>query len=741
VRTLSVVTAVIALFSVPPSLNAQQPHPTEQKEFKPIQSPAWVYGVTRMAFCTPDEIEPALKAGAEVIHFNLVWPYYPLHKDGGGLSPEDTKKLHDFVDRCHKGGAKAVLGLPPFMSVSLAKTHPDWRIHNDDSGAILKVTPEEGRLDTRNGCSIGPWGTYLNETCAELVKDFGLDGFSFDGNYHPPLCFCPACKADYRQDTGKAIPSKIDLDSIEYRQYLVWRGERLEAHYRDLQERIKAINPNAVLISWTVNAGRYGHFLTSPRAMSTRMNLLLDMPMQEWWQDETNLGPTVAPAFGAAYLRAVTGDRPNASEPYMMSHGNPYGTDSFPAHEQITRVLMAVTQGSILAEALGWPGHRGTALEAFNQISARSPWITNTNRMPWAAMVVSEQTRQFYAYKDVAGIYLPHLYGMFRVALEEHLPVNLINDWDLNSKELSRYRALVLPNMAAMSDAQAEAIRKYVQDGGGVVATCETSLFDELGRRRKDFALADLFGVSYLGRPSAPEKRPELDANFAIALDPNYWSQRTGAVHLKWMDHPLFQDARLKELVGGQPVLCKGPQAMVSEPKDAADVAARMTVDGAEQRAMPAVIVRKFGKGRVVYLPSGIDAAMWSYSLPYQRRLLARAIEVAADNRFPIAVQAPMCVQSTFFEQSTKSGSRIIVHLFNGINSTAGHGLPSSEVPLREESIPIHGIKVRFEGMNIKRFHLEPGGVTPAIQRDGNALTVTIPPLDIHTMLVAEKQQ
>src|SRR5260370_4870625 len=106
-------------------------------------------------------------------------------------------------------------------------------------------------------------------------------------------------------------------------------------------------------MSWPVNAGRYGHFLHSPRAMPTRLNRLFALPMQEWWLDETNFGSSVAPTFGAAYLRAVAGDLPNASEPYLMSRGNPYGTDSFPYPQSLTRTLLALTPGSVPAQAFG----------------------------------------------------------------------------------------------------------------------------------------------------------------------------------------------------------------------------------------------------------------------------------------------------------------------------------------------------------------------------------------------------
>ena len=40
----------------------------------------------------------------------------------------------------------------------------------------------------------------------------------------------------------------------------------------------------------------------------------------------------------------------------------------------------------------------------------------------------------------------------------------------------------------------------------------------------------------------------------------------------------------------------------------------------------------------------------------------------------PIAVHAPMCVQTNFFGQ--RNGKKLIVHLLNEINTSAGRALP-----------------------------------------------------------------
>ena len=147
-----------------------------------------------------------------------------------------------------------------------------------------------------------------------------------------------------------------------------------------------------------------------------------------------------------------------------------------------------------------------------------------------------------------------------------------------------------------------------------------------------------------------------------------------------------------------------------------------------------------YGKGRVVYMAAGFDAANYNYCYPYQRLFMARAIEWAARSLPNVAVTAPKCIQSTFFRQKDSQGERLIVHLFNGINSTTDHGLPESNVPLRDEVVPVAGIKVRFKNTNANRIHLEPEGVDLTPVTNGEWSEVTIPPLAIHSMVVVELQ-
>lgn len=85
--------------------------------------------------------------------------------------------------------------------------------------------------------------------------------------------------------------------------------------------------------------------------------------------------------------------------------------------------------------------------------------------------------------------------AFFRRALENSgLPFRLVAPDQIVSNELSRFRVLVLPASLALSDAEAAAMRRFVTEGGVLVADVRPGITDEHGKMRKTGALDDLFG-------------------------------------------------------------------------------------------------------------------------------------------------------------------------------------------------------------------------------------------------------
>lgn len=84
------------------------------------------------------------------------------------------------------------------------------------------------------------------------------------------------------------------------------------------------------------------------------------------------------------------------------------------------------------------------------------------------------------------------LYG--QALIQAKVPFAILYNEHL--KELSKYRVLVLADQECLDEEQLELIREFVRNGGGLVATEQTSLYTERRLRRRDFGLKDLFGVA-----------------------------------------------------------------------------------------------------------------------------------------------------------------------------------------------------------------------------------------------------
>jgi hypothetical protein len=350
-------------------------------------------------------------------------------------------------------------------------------------------------------------------------------------------------------------------------------------------------------------------------------------------------------------------------------------------------------------------------------------------------------------------MYFSHTLGAFRAFMEKHIPVRILTEQDLEDANLRGARVVVLPNVACMSDRAAEVVRRFVKAGGGLIATFETSLYDQNFQKRADFALSDVFHASYAGTNTVSQRIDglaiTLDASHAIVDDPVIKSKQATA----WLNP------------GNPPT--NGPLALVASATRVKPLAGGLALASynvnlpAEEAARrhPAIIAGEDGKGRVVYFAASVDKGMFFYPDAYMRQLLANAARWVAHDATPLVeVNGPLILTTTVRRQP--ESNRIVVHLLNQGGSWGMHsiyqkiaplpeelskqwGFPNqSELrgtwPIREEVIPLSGIRVTCRAAGIKNAKLEPGGLVLPIKPIPGGIEVTVNDLGMHAMVVFE---
>ncbi|MCX6620853.1 MAG: Tat pathway signal protein, partial [Acidobacteria bacterium] len=300
-----------------------------------------------------------------------------------------------------------------------------------------------------------------------------------------------------------------------------------------------------------------------------------------------------------------------------------------------------------------WWHHVGAALEDRRALATAEPvmrwheenerYLINRRPVATVGLVWSQRNVDFYG-RDSATERTEQPYnGWMRALVRARIPWVSVHVADIE-REAPGLAVLILPNLAAMSDEQCEAVRKFARRGGAVIATGVTSLFTELGDRRPDFALADLFGVH------ANRDFTQTGASLHTYL------------RIEGADHPVlagFNDtailgfggslADLRVDEGVQSLLTFIPAYPAYPPETAWMRTAKTDI--------PGMVVR----GRVLFLPADVDRRYARDLLPDHARLLANAVRWAAGGRIPLAVDGPGLLDCNLYEQS----GRLILHLVN----------------------------------------------------------------------------
>ncbi len=684
----------------------------------PEAVPEWVWstkGLARVPFDL-SAVTAACTDGADAVEVPVqdTWySYYPSTVATPSPTYGSGALLGQIASYAHNHGAKLVGTMPACKDASCLTARTDWRQRPTDSTSWLTAP-----ADQVTGCLVSPYGDYLIDEIKELAGIGTADGVSLQGYSNTQaFCYCSYCKARYLADTGYSIPASVNYDDPNFRRYLLWHDAQMIDHFTRLRAQVRAVNPNFGIFAWSANAGEYPQYSASPHIAPTGLDSLLDCTMQNAWYDDANMGLSVVPEFGLTYLAGLTRHRPCIAEASYLTHTSDstagVSGSSMPEAEIEYRMLSALAAGC--ATSFSSVDKQYMRPTLFSMAAARSPWTNHASPMKWAAVVVSETTRQFYGRTDAVNKYMGSCFGFFRAMLDHHFPVDIITESDLEAGLATGYKVLILPNTACMSAASMAAVRDFVAAGGGLVATGSTSLYDEQGVARSDFGLADLFKASKMGSSvSLVSRATVLGTVFT----------RNQAVLSKMLNPYGNNSTYIGDAI---PVSVTSGGAIM----------ATVCSDSACTVTYPLYVSNSnTGAGRVAYLPAGIDAAFYKCPYPYEGVLLADAVSWATSAVPRVTIVGPKSLQATFFTQN--NGKRIVIHLLNATNSRGAHALPTGDVPVRDEVVPLSDIQVWFEDVTPSSITLQPENAPLTPTHQGGRTEVIVGTLQQHSMVVAD---
>lgn len=593
--------------------------------------------------------------------------------------------------------------------------HPDW-IRVDASGNPVRHPSDPQYWET---CALGPYNfEFMTSVHEEIMRKYKPDAIFTNRWSGSGMCYCQHCRENFRAAAGLDLPRTSNPQDPARKQYILWRQQRLFDLWRLWNEKIRAINPDACYMA---NAG--GGAL-SDLDMKT-INQLAPIMVADRQGRNGLMAPWANGKNGKEY-RATMGGKSIAGMFSVGIEDEHRWKDSVQNGDEIR---MWAADG--MAQGLHpWfikfnakPADRRwlpVGQEIFQWHYANEKYFKNLRPIARVGLVYSQQSSWFYGGAQAREKIEEPALGFYEALVEARVPFEMVHDRCLDQEHLAPFRTLILPNIAALSDDQCASLRAFVEKGGGLVATYETSLYDEWGVHRKDFALASLFGASYAGKVEEHMRNSYLN----VEKDPS-----TNAYH------PLlkgFEDAgRIIDAVNQVDVTPANenqfsPLRIVPSYPD-------LPMESVYVRPgsrPPGVYLQQVGAGRVVYFPGDIDRTFWEVLNTDHGKLLVNAVEWVTNEAPLVKVEGKGVLDVAVWEQQDS----MTVHLVNLTNPMMLKG------PVRE-IVPITAQKVSLQipaGRRIKRVHLLTAARDVQYRSEGGTISLEVPSIALHEVIAID---
>lgn len=540
----------------------------------------------------------------------------------------------------------------------LLEAHPLW-FRRDKNGDLQPSAP--GLAFT---CQFGGNFSELQPAIIhELNTRYDIDGLYMNGWPTVQVCYCENCR-------------KIgDPHSAEYKAALMASAvELIETYKKVIREKHPDNFYSCNLGGGLKESGLDQWRLTRTALWYTADNQSRESVQSPVWQD----------AQQVKFARSLMGDRPVAAVTASYARSGRImwrNVTEYPAEVECRMAQTAAAGGIVWYHWLGleqgfkedrrW---QEVGRKFLSWHASHDKHFRNVRSMAKLAIIASSKSVTIYdapSNEDKTD----HLQGMYAVLTEARIPFDYVHENDLSVERLGRYSAVILPNVALLSDAQSRVLEQYVDQGGSLLATFETGLYDETGRPRADFALGNIFGIHKTG----PRERAEYQPTQPIwPVHLQKIEQRNpitaGFEDTEWIAGPVWRlplapvDKPILTFIKPYPAYPTEEVYMREAPSD-----------------LPSVVLREKGRSRLAYLAGDMDASFWRLDNRDLERQLLNTIEWVLHGTNPISIQGEGLME--VFAWETEPGFALHMVNYNGPN--AYRGKMRQLIPLGPQKVQI----------------------------------------------------
>jgi len=568
----------------------------------------------------------------------------PLHHRSDWLGDSDT--LGYLISECRKMNMTVILRTDPHaVRQNVCDAHPDY-IAVTANG---QKRPHWARPDLWVTCALGPYNfEFMTKVNQEIMQRYHPEGiFSNRWSGHG-VCYCEHCKKNFKAATGLDIPTSTNRLDPVYQKWDEWQTNRLKELWFLWDAEIRKIKPASRFIP----NGFPDRLLTGKHA---------DFFFADQ-QGRRGLIPPWSNAISAKELRASLGMKPLIGIFSVGLEEEFRWKDSVQTDAEL-RIWVAegvangmkpcfVKFGGNIFDTRWMDAVAGM----YQNYYKSECYLRNVSSMSRIGVVFSQQTSRKYGGDAWQQQSNNHALGMYHALVEGHIPFDMVNDMLLDEESLKPYKLLILPNIAALSDTQCEQLRKFVQSGGSILATFETSLYDEEGRRRADFGLKDLFGVTYNNGVEGPMRNSYL----RLKKDPT-----TGTFHpvLKGFEDA-YRIINTIYRVKANPLSQSAFPSPVTLVPTYPDLPMEDVYPRVEDTDIREVYLRDEGRGRIAYFPGDVDRSFWQLMTDDHGKLLRNTILWALNEEPIVDIKTKGVIDVAVWRQKDS----MTVHLVNLTN-------------------------------------------------------------------------